>query len=245
MNETIKLLQSHASVRKYTDKKIPKDVLIEIIKSGQSAATSSYIQATSVIRVTDKEKRKEIYNIAGKQQQILDASEFLILCADLNRSTSCCQKYDQTAQEGFSEHMIIATTDVSLFAQNMVIASESLGLGICYIGAIRNNPKVVNDVLELPKLVYPVFGLCLGYPDADVQVKPRLPLSVIMSENKYDNSNDWQEIQEYDKLVQEYYISRNANAKTSAWSEQMSMMLSKESRPHMKDFLKSKGFLIK
>ena len=86
----------------------------------------------------------------------------MVFCADLNRSSMCCNWHDSKATEGFTEQFIISTVDTALLAQNVVIAAESAGLGICYIGAIRNNPQKATDLLELPKNVYPVFGLCLG-----------------------------------------------------------------------------------
>ena len=245
MNDTIHLLKSHRSIRKYTNQAIDKTMLEEILLAGQSAATSSNIQATTIVRVTSQANKEAIYNIAGKQPQILQAPEFLVFCADMRRSLACCEMHGSVAQEGFSEHFVIATTDVSLFAQNAVVAAESLGLGICYIGAIRNNPQVVVDVLKLPKLVYPVFGLCLGYPDQAPMQKPRLPLSVILHEDTYNSSEHKEAIAKYDEEMRGYYSLRSADTKQIGWSEQMSAMLSKESRPHIKDFLASQGFLLK
>ncbi len=48
--------------------------------------------------------------------------------------------------------------------QNSALAAESLGLGICYIGAIRNDPKQIREFFDLPDLVFPVFGMTLGWP---------------------------------------------------------------------------------
>ena len=248
MNETINTLKSHRSIRKYTNQKIDKSMLDEIILAGQSAATSSNIQATTVIRITDASVRNSIYEVAGKQPQILQAPEFLVFCADMKRSLACCEMQGSVAQEGFSEHFVIATTDVSLFAQNAVVAAESLGLGICYIGAIRNNPQVVVEALKLPKLVYPVFGLCLGYPNQEPMKKPRLPLGVVLQENVYQESTHPAQqalIEEYDAKMKGYYSLRETDAKKIGWSEHMSALLSKESRPHIKEFLKGQGFLEK
>lgn len=245
MNKVIDLLKLHRSIRKYQAKTISRKMLDEIVLAGQRAATANNVQATTVIRVSDEVKRKQIYEIAGKQSQILEAPEFLVICADIRRSQKCCEMHGKKAHTGYSEHLIIATVDASLFSQNMVVAAESLGLGICYIGAIRNNPQVVVDSLNLPEYVYPVFGLCLGYPEGESQVKPRLPLNIILKENIYDDSGDTINIQKYDALVRDYYASRDSNNKVSGWSEQMSVFLSKESRPHIKTFLKGRGFLAK
>ena len=143
---------------------------------------------------------------------------------------------------GMTEHFIIATTDCTLAAQNAVVAAESLGLGICYIGGIRNDPQQVADLLELPDQVYPVFGLCLGWPDQDPMLKPRLPLSVTLKEERYDESNDAEGIASYDETLRDYYIERTGGKRESTWTADMSALLGKESRPHMRGFLADRGF---
>ena len=146
---------------------------------------------------------------------------------------------------GMTEHFIIATVDVALFAQNCAIAAESLGLGICYIGGIRNNPDKVRSLLDLPDQVYPVFGFCLGFPAQDPELKPRLPLSVVLKEDRYDDTKDKAGILSYDQELQQYYQTRTSGAKRSCWTLEMKALVGKESRPHMKDFLKSCGFSMK
>ncbi|MEM7207989.1 MAG: oxygen-insensitive NADPH nitroreductase [Pseudomonadota bacterium] len=245
MNSVIELLQSHRSIRKFTDKKIAEAELAELIKAGQAAATSSFLQGTTVIRVTKPDIRDEFVELAGNQPYIASCAEFLVFCADLRRSSNCCDMHGAQATEGMTEQFIIATVDVALMAQNVVVAAESMGLGICYIGGIRNNPKRATELLEIPRGVYPVFGLCLGYPAQDPEVKPRLPLSVVMKTDVYDESEDEKTIREYDEHVREYYRTRTGGKKSMCWSEQMSGLLGKESRPHMKGFLEGQGFEMK
>ena len=175
MNSVIQQLQSHRSIRKFTDQPVDDQTIDEIIRSGQTAATSSNIQATTVIRVRDSAHRREIAQVAGGQDYVATAGAFLVFCADLNRSRRACALQGGEFVEGMTEHFIIATVDVTLFAQNCAIAAESLGLGICYIGGIRNDPQVLCDLLDLPDQVYPLFGFCIGYPAQDPEVKPRLP----------------------------------------------------------------------
>ena len=245
MNNTIELLKSHRSIRKFKDKKIDENLLNEIIRAGQAAASSSFLQGVSIIRITDPVKRKAFSELANNQAFINDASEFMVFCADLNRSSMCCNWHDAKATEGFTEQFIISTVDTALLAQNVVIAAESAGLGICYIGAIRNNPQKATDLLELPKNVYPVFGLCLGYPDQNPEVKPRLPINVVLKENSYNVDKDKEIIEEYDLEIKKYYQKRTDNKKSMTWSEQMSGLLGREVRLHMRQFLKNRGFQMK
>ena len=232
-------------LRKVPDNVPDKNLLNQILSAGQAAASSSFLQGFSIIRITDKEKREKFSVLANNQNFINEAAEFLVFCADLKRSSMCCELHNAQATEGFTEQFIITTVDAALAAQNVVVAAESAGLGICYVGAIRNNPQTATDLLNLPKNVYPVFGLCLGYPNQNPEVKPRLPLSLILKENSYTTENDIEIIKEYDLEMKEYYKKRTDNKKASTWSEQMSGLLGREVRVFMRDFLKKRGFLMK
>jgi len=123
------------------------------------------------------------------------------------------------------------------------VAAESAGLGICYIGAIRNDPTRAAELLGLPQQVYPVFGMCIGWPDQNPEVKPRLPISVMLKENSYNIDCEAEAIAKYDEEMRNYYLTRSTNIKVQGWSEQMAGLLGKESRLHMRPFLEGKGFL--
>lgn len=245
MNAVIELLNSHRSIRKFTDQPIPQDTLNTLIQAGQAAATSSFIQACTVIQVNDQDKRNQLVECSGGQAYIGQAPVFLVFCADMQRLKLACEMNDADINSGFTEQFITATVDVGLFAQNVTVAAESLGLGICYIGGIRNQIARVSELLDLPELVYPVFGLCLGYPDQNPEVKPRLPVDVVLKQDSYNDNGNQETIADYDKSVREYYQTRTGGNKEMTWSEQMSGMMIKEARPHMLPFLKEKGFLLK
>jgi nitroreductase len=245
MSSVIELLKSHRSIRKFTDQQIAPELLQELFLAGQSAATSSFLQGATIVRVTDKENRARIAELAGKQKYVETAAEFMVFCADLKRPGNYCEAYGKPFEGDYTEHFIIATVDVALMAQSLVTAAESEGLGICYIGGIRNNPGPVSEILELPKGVYPVFGLCLGYPDQDPEIKPRLPLSVIVKEDVYNEEGDEEAIAAYDEAIREYYRTRTGGGHGISWTEQVSTLLSEKSRPHMRNFLAEKGFTFK
>lgn len=244
-NPTIDLLKSHRSIRKFTEQAVPQAELNAFIEAGQAAATSSFIQACSVIQINDKAKRALLAEWSGNQGYIEEAPVFLVFCADMNRHKLVCDMHAAPMLSGFTEQFVTATVDCGLFAQNVAIAAESAGLGIVYIGGIRNKIAQVAELLELPELTYPVFGMCLGYPDQDPEVKPRLPLSVVLKQDRYNDQQDAAVIADYDEHVRRYYSSRTGGQKDMSWSEQISGMLQKEARPHMLDFLQTRGFLNK
>lgn len=245
MNDTLQLLATHRSIRKFTDQPIDESLFRDILSAGQCAATSSFLQGVTIIRVRDAGRREELAALAGGQPYVASAAEFMVFCADLKRPGRYCEKYGKPFSGDYTEHFIIATVDAALMAQNVVIAAESAGLGICYIGGIRNNPREVSDLLELPRGVYPVFGLCLGYPAQNPETKPRLPLDVILKEDRYDDSGEEALIADYDERVREYYRTRTGGGHGISWSEQVATLLSEKSRPHMRDFLARQGFMMR
>jgi len=243
--DALALLKQHRSIRKFTDEPVTDEMVNDVISAGLSAATSSNLQGTTVIRVRNAETRAAIATLAGGQTYVETAGAFFVWCADLHRSSVACEMAGGDFSAGMTEHFIIATVDCALAAQNAVVAAESVGLGICYIGGIRNDPAQVAELLELPEQVLPLFGLCLGWPDQDPALKPRLPLSVTLKEETYDGANDQDGIRTYDEQMREYYKERTGGKVDRAWSEDMSALLGKESRPHMKGFLEGQGFTFK
>ncbi len=245
MHSVVELLKSHRSIRKFTEQPIEPALFEELVRAGQGAATSSFLQGATIIRVGDRGKREEIARLAGNQPYVASAAEFMVFCADLKRAGNWCREYGKSFEGDYTEHFIIATVDAALMAQSMVCAAESEGLGICYIGGIRNNPGPVSELLELPRGVYPVFGLCLGYPAQDPEIKPRLPISVVLKQDCYNEAGDREAIKAYDAAVREYYAARTGGGHGIGWSEQVSKLLSEKSRPHMRGFLAEQGFTFR
>ena len=253
MHDVIRLLQSHRSIRRFTKEPVEQSIIDELIHAGQAAATSSFIQACTVIQVSSGEKRDQLAQFSGNQPYVAKAPVFLVFCADMHRHKLACEMHKMPMKSGYTEQFLTASVDCALFAQNVVIGAEALGLGICYIGGLRNEVAAVSSLLALPELVFPVFGLCLGYPDQDPEVKPRLPLTTTLKQDSYlqqktlsdSDKEDTAALEVYDEQIREYYKSRTGNQKEISWTEQISGMLQKEARPHMQAFLQQKGFLKK
>jgi len=250
MKSVIELLKSHRSIRRFKDIELDEGVLNEVLEAGQWASTSSFIQATSVIRISDKPLRQKFVALTGNQKYVGTAAEFLVFCADFDRIKQRINKaqVDESHDADFSwvEQFISATVDVALFAQNVVIAAESKGLGCCYIGGLRNDLNAVTELLDLPKHIFPVFGLCIGIPDQKPMQKPRLPIQTLIFENKYQYSDNRHElIDHYDSHIAEYYKHRTKGRIEHTWSEQMLELFKVETRPYIKDYLLKQGFIEK
>ncbi|MDP4089634.1 MAG: oxygen-insensitive NADPH nitroreductase [Bacillota bacterium] len=245
MNETIKLLTSHRSIRKYREKAIEEEKVSLIIEAAQSASTSSFIQAYTILRIEDREKRNKIAELAGNQIYIQECPLFLVFCADLNRHKMACEMHGTEMAEGYTESFITATVDAALAAQNAMIAAESVGLGGVYIGGIRNNPEEICRLLNIPVNVYPVFGMCLGYPDDNPDKKLRLPADIVFKKDEYATEGDLERLGKYDAELKDYYLDRTKGMRADTWTDMMARHMSTVQRPHMKGFLEKHGFKMK
>ncbi|WP_181349046.1 oxygen-insensitive NADPH nitroreductase [Thalassobacillus sp. CUG 92003] len=242
MNDTIETILNHRSIRKFTDKTLTREQIETIIQAAQQASTSSYMMAYSIIGVTDSDKKKELADITG-QAYVQHNGHLLIFCADLHHSTVKATESDyQNMLPNLenSEHFLVASVDAALAAQNAAISAESLGLGICFIGSIRNHLKRVDELLHLPNHVIPLFGMVIGEPAHQPEQKPRFPLHAVYFENGYKEHA--QSIEAFDQTLQAYYHDRTTNARLDSWSDQMIRKFSVPKRMDVTDLIQSKGF---
>ncbi|MBM7654920.1 oxygen-insensitive NADPH nitroreductase [Neobacillus cucumis] len=241
MNDVISTILNHRSIRHFEDKPLTEEQIQTIVTCAQSAATSSFIQAYSIIGVKDKEKKKKLVELTGNQEYVEKNGHFFVFCADLYRHTIIGEKEQKNVNPSIesTEKFMVALIDTSLAAQNAVIASESLGLGICYIGGIRNNLEEVKKLLNIPDRVIPLFGLAVGYPAHITDKKPRLPFEHVYHEDQYEQDMEkyFRQLNEYDQSISKYYESRTNGQRKDRWTEQISNMLLKQNRMYMKEFI--------
>lgn len=246
MNQVIDTIMNHRSIRKFEEKALSEDQIRTIVECAQAASTSSFIQAYSIIGVKDKERKQLLAEIAGHQTYVAKNGHFFVFCADLHRHHVLSQMEDReiTTSLQSTEKFMVATIDAALAAQNAVIAAESMGLGACYIGGLRNNLEDVCQVLKIPERVIPLFGIAVGYPSQEPGKKPRLPFEHIYHEDEYlqDEKVYMEQLKEYNKTISEYYLERTDGKRSDTWTEQMANMLEKPKRMYMKEFVKKQGY---
>ncbi|QEI08582.1 NADPH-dependent oxidoreductase [Pigmentiphaga aceris] len=249
-NDTLDTLLSHRSVRSYLNQPLPKGALETAIAAAQSAPSSSNLQAWSVIAVTDTDRKARINAVSGSQRQISEAPLLLVWLADLSRLRGIADSRSHTADGlDYLETFLLAVIDAALAAQNAVTAFNSLGLGSCYIGAIRNNPTTVAAELGLPPEVFPVFGLTVGVPDPAraTDVKPRLPQSSVLHREQYESSVRPDDLARYDSTLRDFQIEQSLPA--IDWTQQLSQRIGTaaalKGRDRLGEVLKELGFKLK
>jgi FMN reductase [NAD(P)H] len=243
MNETIKLMQDHRSIRSYLDKDISEEFLDQILKSAQAMPSSINGQQTSIIVVRDKEKKKKLAHLAGDQKWIEDSSVFLIFVMDFYKTSLAGEKTGnpQVIHESM-EGTLAGSFDAGIAMGGTIIAAESLGIGIVPIGGIRKSPTEVIELLELPKYTYPVAGLALGYPSDNSKQKPRMPFETFKHNEKYNTEILKPAIAKYDIEMATYLKEIGREAVEGNWSILTSTIYKSVYFPKVYGSIKDQGF---
>lgn len=185
-------LFQHRSVRQYKKDEIPAELLRRIIRAGTRASTTGNMQLYSVIVSSDEANRSRLAPLHFNQSAVVQAPVLLTICADINRFSRWCEL--RNAEAGFDQFLwlINSVTDALLFAQNICIAAESEGLGICYLGTTLYNAEEIAEILTLPSGVLPVTAITMGYPSAEPPLTGRLPLEAVLHYESYKDFSDEQ-----------------------------------------------------
>jgi nitroreductase len=250
-NATLDLLLAHRSVRHYADAPLPAGALEAALAAAQSASTSSNLQLWSVIAVEDADRKQRLSVHAAGQAHVARAPLLLVWLADLARLRALGGERN-VATDGldYFEAFLLAATDAALAAQNAMTAFESLGLGGCYIGGIRNDAPAVAAELGLPDEVFALFGMTVGVPDPahPAQVKPRLPQDVVLMRERYRwNEEQRAAIAVYDERLRAF--QRSEKMREQDWTAQATRRVRDAAaltgRHILRDFLHGIGFKLR
>ncbi|MEI2358379.1 oxygen-insensitive NADPH nitroreductase [Mesobacillus zeae] len=241
MNEVIETILNHRSVRGFEERTLTREQIETIIAGAQAASTSSFLQAYSIIGITDADKKRQLADTAGNQTYVAENGHFFVFCADLHRLhvAGVMENRETASSIESKEQFMVALIDASLAAQNAAITAESMGLGICYIGGIRNDLKAVKSILKTPDHVIPLFGMAVGYPAQHNDKKPRLPLNHVFMENEYQQNEEKfrEQLEEYNRTISSYYSERTEGKRNDTWTGQTANMLERKTRMYMQQFV--------
>ena len=215
MTETIKLMKAHTSVRRFKEQEIPQADLEEILTAGQMASSWKNFQSYSVILVRSQEKKDALYELVS-QEAIRQSAAFLLFVGDLNRAEKGARLHTDAFQPQGVEALLITSVDAALAGQYTLLAAESLGYGGVIIGLVRYKSEEVAELFNLPDYTYPVFGIALGVPNQQHDVKPRLPLTQVVFEEEYQEQ-PVEAILDYDQVQADYAGARA----TTSWSQRL------------------------
>lgn len=246
----LKSILSRASVRKFSKKPVTKEILTILLASAQSAPSKSNLQQYSILVIQDTSIKTEISNLIGNTKWALTAPIFLLFLADIRRNIKISSYRGYKHKNNNVDTFMNGVIDAALSMQSMVIASEAMGLGVCPISMIRNIIEEVKLICKLPKGVFPIAGLAVGWPDEKAPVSLRLPQDIVTHVNIYKEDNLSQKINKYDERVfkiapiseeKQRHIDLYGIAEKGTWSENISRQLSVPERANFKKWLKDHG----
>ena len=251
VSDLISTIVSRASIRKFSKKNIPKELLTLLITAAQSAPSKSNLQQYSILVIQNKSIKQEISNLIGNTKWALTAPVFLLFLADIRRNIKITNHKGYNHKNNNVDTFMNGVIDAALSMQSMICASESIGLGVCPISMIRNIIEEVKTLCKLPKGVFPIAGLAIGWPDEKSPVSLRLPQDIVTHFNTYNEKNLIDKINEYDERVfkvapieesKQRHVDIYGVAKKGTWSENISRQLSVAERKDFKKWLNSNGF---
>lgn len=251
---TLAEILGRGSQRHYTDDPVPDDLLNVLLACAQSAPTKSDLQQYSIIVVKDPAVREALVGLGAGMDWAPRAPVFLVFCADARRIRTLADKRGHEYQNDNLDTFMNGVIDAALAMQSFITAAESVGLGTCPISQIRNKIDRACEILGLPEAVFPIAGLAVGWPKFEKPlISLRLPPSVVVHEDRYDDSKMQVDVDAYDERRHEHRPippeKQRLTEKYGAldycpWSENVSRQLSEPERAGFKPFLKTHGMDI-
>ncbi len=245
-------MAEHRSHRKYSGRPVAPELLRLLLACALSAPSKSDLQQADVVCVADRAKIKAIADGIPEMPWIADAPVFLVFCGNNRRIRQIGEWRGKPFVNDHLDHFMNAAVDAGLVMMSFIRAAEAAGLGACPISAVRNRSGEVSKLLGLPDQVFPVAGLCVGYPAEEGRITPRLSPEVTVHTDRYDETGVKEKVDNYDRRRDArlpYRRQRNperfGTADFYGWSEDKARQYSVPEREDFGAFVRSKGFSLK
>lgn len=245
-------MANHCSVRRYKPDAVSAELLRLLFACALSAPTKSDLQQADIIHIADPEKRRRIVAHLPDMAWILDAPVFLVFCGNNRRIRHIGEWRGKPFANEHLDHFMNAAVDAGIAMMHFISAAEAAGLGTCPISAIRNASDTVNRELALPQGVFPIAGLCVGYPISAGHISPRLPLGVTVHTDRYDETRLRENVEAYDQRRHSnhpYGKQRRTalfgTAEFYGWSEDKARQYAEPERADFGDYIRRQGFSLK
>jgi len=249
-DELARILE-HSSHRRFQPRMVEPALLKTLFACAFSAPSKSDLQQADVIHVADRAKVEAIAGLVPDMPWIAKAPVFLVFCGNNRRIHRIGEWRGKPFANDHLDHFMNAAVDAAIVMTTFIRAAEAVGLGTCPISAVRNHPHELNALLELPDWVFPIAGLCVGYPAEAGRITPRLPLDVTVHADRYDESGLAEKIDAYDRrrhVLQPYRkqrrLERYGEAEFYGWSEDKARQYAVPERADFGAYIRSKRFRL-
>jgi nitroreductase/FMN reductase [NAD(P)H] len=245
-------MAEHRSHRKFEGRPVEAALLQLLFACAFSAPSKSDLQQADIVRVAERARIKAIADGIPDMPWIANAPVFLVFCGNNRRIRQIGEWRGKPFANEHLDHFMNAAVDAGIVMTSFIRAAEAVGLGCCPISAVRNHPEAMSRLLELPAGVFPVAGLCVGYPAEEGRITPRLSLQVTVHTDRYDEAGLKEKIEAYDRrrdTALPYRRQRNPDrfgkADFYGWSEDKARQYAVPEREDFGAFIRSQGFSLR
>ena len=246
----VQALLNRRVIRKYKTNPINEQTMALLLSAAQSAPTKSNLQQYSIVIIRDPEVRNAVSELVPSMPWVRNAPVIAIFLGDVRRIRRLAKIRGHTYQNNNADTFMNATVDAALAMQCFITAADYLGLGTCPISYVRNRIDDLAEILDLPDGVFPISGLCVGYPDDAGYVSMRLPQKVVVHQDLYNDDDLETDVKDYDDRNHERFALTPTKQRHTdkygvlekcTWSENVARQLSLPERAGFADYLKRKG----
>ena len=242
----------HSSHRRWASKEIDPALLTLLMACALAAPSKSDLQQADIIHVQDRSKIKAIADHIPDMPWINQAPIFLVFCGNNRRIRQIGQWRGKPFVNDHLDHFMNAAVDACIVLNQFIRAAEAVGLGTVPISAVRNHPEQTSQILKLPEAVFPLAGLCVGYPESKGHISARLPLSVTLHTDEYQERHLKENIDAYDQrrhqqhpLRRQRHAEHFEDATFNGWSEDKARHYGLPEREQFGAFIRAQGFSLK
>ena len=246
----VKALLNRRVIRKYKTSPISEQTMALLLSAAQSAPTKSNLQQYSIVIIRDPEVRNTVAELVPSMPWVRNAPIIAIFLGDVRRIRKLAEIRGHTYQNNNADTFMNAAVDAALAMQCFITAADHLGLGTCPISYVRNRIDDLAEILDLPDGVFPISGLCVGYPDDAGYVSMRLPQKVVVHQDLYNDDDLETDVKDYDDRnhkrfaltpTKQRHTDKYGVLEKCTWSENVARQLSLPERAGFADYLKRKG----
>lgn len=220
--DPLELLAQRRSIRRFTAQPVDDALVRACVASASHAATSHLVQGYCALRVRDPGKRARMAELAGDQPHVRDAPVLLVICADQRRHELVARRRGVPYVANL-ETAVVATIDAALFAQSLALCFEARGLGICFIGGLRNDVPALVELLAVPHGTWPLFGLVAGHAAESPRQWPRLEPDALVYDERFPSDDELaRQVDAYDAALGAEFAARGKSGRS--WSAQVARL---------------------
>jgi nitroreductase/FMN reductase [NAD(P)H] len=251
LDELVRMLE-HSSHRRWTERPVDQTLLRILFAAALSAPSKSDLQQADIIHVADRLKVQALADLIPDMPWISQAPVVLVFCGNNRRIRQIGEWRGKPFVNDHLDHFMNAAVDAGIVMAQFIRAAEAVGLGVVPISAMRNHSAATSEILGLPDAVFPVAGLCVGYPVESGRIIPRLSMEVTVHTDVFSEEGVQEHIDAYDQrrhaqfpLRRQRYPDLYPDASFNGWSEDKARHYSVPERADFGDFNRKKKFSLR